>query len=283
MTIYAVTGATGALGHLAVENLVERGIEPRELVAVVRDATKAAPLAERGLVVRVADYSDPDALSRAFDGIDRLLFISGSEIGARIAQHSAVVDAAAAAHVGLIAYTSVLKADSSGLQLAAEHVATEQAIAASGVPHILLRNGWYSENYIPSLAPALESGVLYGAAGDGRLAPAARADFAAAAAAALIAGDAGVFELAGDEHVTYADLAATIADVSGRPVRYQDLPEAEYAAALRGAGLPDPVAAMLADSDAGVARGELDSTSTDLVDLIGRPTTPLAEVIRAAV
>ncbi|WP_296395100.1 NAD(P)H-binding protein [Williamsia sp.] len=282
MTIYGVTGATGQLGRLAVDELIERGTPAADIVAVVRDEAKASDLADRGVTVRVADYADTAALTAAFTGVDRLLFISGSEVGSRVAQHSSVVDAAVAAQVGLIAYTSILKADTSGLSLAGEHVATEKALANSGLDHILLRNGWYSENYAASLQPTIDGGVLYGAAGDGRVAPATRPDFAGAAVAALIAGRPGVFELAGTEHLTYADIAAVIADVAGTPVRYQDLSTDDYATALRGAGVPEPMPAVLADSDAGIARGELDSTSTDLADLLGRPSTPFVDVIRAA-
>lgn len=282
MTIYGVTGATGQLGRLAVDDLIERGTPAGDIVAVVRDEAKASGLADRGVTVRVADYADTAALTTAFAGVDRLLFISGSEVGSRVAQHSSVVDAAVAAQVGLVAYTSILEAGTSGLSLAAEHVATEKALADSGLPHILLRNGWYSENYAASLQPTIDGGVLYGAAGEGRVAPATRPDFAGAAVAALIAGRPGVFELVGTEHLTYADIAAVIADVAGTPVRYQDLSTDDYAAALTQAGVPEPMPAVLADSDAGIARGELDSTSTDLADLLGRPSTPFADVIRAA-
>ncbi|GAA1457340.1 NAD(P)H-binding protein [Williamsia maris] len=282
MTIYGVTGATGQLGRLAVDDLIERGTPAGDIVAIVRDEAKASGLADHGVVVRVADYADTAALTTAFAGVDRLLFISGSEVGSRVAQHSSVVDAAVAAQVGLVAYTSILEADTSGLSLAAEHVATEKALADSGLPHILLRNGWYSENYAASLQPTIDGGVLYGAAGEGRVAPATRPDFAGAAVAALLAGRPGVFELVGTEHLTYADIAAVIADIAGTPVRYQDLSTDDYAAALTQAGVPEPMPAVLADSDAGIARGELDSTSTDLADLLGRPSTPFADVIRAA-
>lgn len=282
MTIYGVTGATGQLGSLTVESLIARGIAPRDIVAVIRNETKAAALAERGVVVRVADYADSPALTTAFEGVERLLLVSGSEVGARVAQHSSVIGAAVAVQVGLFAYTSVLKAQTSGLRLAVEHLATEEVIARSGLSSLLLRNGWYSENYTAALQPTISGGVLYGAAGSGRVAPATRADFADATAAALIAGTTGAVELAGSEHLTYTDIAAIIADVAGAPVRYQDLPEADYAAALATAGVPEPMPEILADSDVGIARGDLDSTSTDLADLLGRPTTPFADVIRVA-
>lgn len=283
MTTYAVTGATGGLGGSAVTALIQRGAAPSDVVAVVRDASKAAALRAAGVQVRVADYDDPAALRAAFDGVDRLLMVSGSEVGKRVPQHTNVIDAAKAASVGLLAYTSILRADSSPLALAEEHVATEKLLAESGLKTVLLRNGWYSENYAQSLTAALDSGVFAGSAGTGVVAPAARADYGDAAAAALLTADpAAVYELAGDEHLAYADIAATFAAVGGRPVLYRDLPEAEYAQILEGAGVPGPFAAILADSDAGAARGALDSASTALADLRGEPSTPLAAVVEAA-
>ncbi|MBM7367936.1 NmrA family NAD(P)-binding protein [Gordonia hydrophobica] len=283
MTTYAVTGATGGLGGSAVTALIERGVAPGDIVAVVRNQAKADALTSAGVTVRVADYTDPAALRSALAGVDKLLLVSGSEVGQRLPQHTNVIGAAEAAQVGLIAYTSILRADDTPLALADEHAATEKLLADSGIDTVLLRNGWYSENYLQSLAPALESGVFAGSAGTGSVAPASRADYADAAAAALLTAPAGaIFELAGDEHLTYADIAATFAAVGGKPVAYQDVPEADYAAALEGAGIPGPFAAILANSDAGAAKGALDSTSTDLADLRGKPSTPFAEVVKAA-
>lgn len=281
----AVTGATGNLGGLVVDALIERGVAPADIVAVVRNADKASPLAERGVVVRVADYSDSAAMTAALAGVDKLLLVSGSEVGQRIAQHTNVIEAAEAAGVGLIAYTSLLAADTSGVSLAPEHKATEERLAASGIPAVFLRNGWYWENYLGSLAQTVESGVLLGAAGNGKLAAASRVDFAAAAAAVLTLDDQGgkIYELGGDERLTYAELAAVIGELSGKPIAYKDVSESEYAAILQGAGLPDFVATMLASADAGIARGELDTDSGDLQALIGRASTPVAEVLRAAV
>ncbi|WP_032376313.1 SDR family oxidoreductase [Rhodococcoides fascians] len=281
----AVTGATGNLGGLVVDALITRGVAPGDIVAVVRNADKAAQLAERGVVVRVADYSDTAALTSAFAGVDKVLLISGSEVGQRIAQHNNVIDAAEAAGVSLIAYTSLLAADTSGVSLAPEHKATEERLTASAIPAVFLRNGWYWENYLGSLAQTVEGGVLLGAAGNGKIAAASRADYAEAAAAVLTHDDQGgkIYELGGDERLTYADLAAVIGDVSGKPVVYKDVPESEYAAILEGAGLPGFVATMLASADAGISRGELDTDSGDMQALIGRASTPVAEVLRAAV
>ena len=284
MTTYAVTGATGNLGGLAVAALLENGVAPGDIVAIVRDAGRAASLSDQGVQVRVADYTDPAALATALSGVDRLLLISSSEVGQREAQHANVIRAASEAGVALIAYTSLLGGEGSPLTvLRAEHVATEKLLAESGLRTVVLRNGWYWENYLASAPTAIEGGVLYGAAGDGVVAGAARGDYAAAAAAALIADDPRpVYELAGSHPLTYAGIADVLAEVSGKPVRYQDLPESAYADALAGAGLPQPVAAMLADSDAGAAQGGLNGSSADLEELIGRTSASFADVARPA-
>jgi NAD(P)H dehydrogenase (quinone) len=281
MTTYAVTGATGQLGSLAIDALLTRGVAPSDVVAIARDAGKATGLRDRGIDVRVADYADGAAVRAALEGVDRLLLVSGSEVGSRVAQHTSVIEAARDAGVALIAYTSILRAPTSGLALAREHQETEKVLAGSGIDHILLRNGWYSENYTAALQPTLAGGVLYGAAGDGRVAPAPRADYATAAAAAIVDGTPRVYELAGAERLSYADIAAVISEVSGKPVRYQDLPQADYAGALAQNGVPAPMNEVLADSDAGVARGDLDGAATDLAGLVG-DLTPFRDVVRAA-
>ncbi|MEU5759244.1 SDR family oxidoreductase [Nocardia sp. NPDC047648] len=280
MTI-AVTGASGQLGRLVVEELSRAGSTP---VAIVRDPGKVADLAERGVDIREAAYDDPAALERALDGVDRVLLISGSEFGARVAQHTNVIRAAERAGVELLAYTSIPGATDNPLILAQEHKGTEAVLAESAVPHVLLRNGWYWENYVGGLAHAVESGVLHGAAGEGRVAGAARADYAEAAARVLTTdGHAGrVYELGGGESLTYAELAQAISEAAGKPVRYENLPEADYAAALIQAGLPEAYAEALADADAGIARGILDVRSGDLEKLLGRPATRAVEVFRAA-
>ncbi|MCE0489806.1 SDR family oxidoreductase [Pantoea sp. Mb-10] len=277
----AITGATGQLGRLVIDELLKK-MPANALIAAVRSPEKAADLAALGITVRAADYNQPATLAQAFHGVEKLLLISSSEIGQREAQHRAVIDAAKTAGVQFIAYTSLLHADTSPLGLAAEHVATEALLRASGIPFTLLRNGWYTENYAASIPPALAHSAFLGAAGEGRIASAARVDYAAAAAA-VIAGDhhAGkIYELAGDESYSLAEFSAEIARQSGQQVHYVNLPPAEFEAALKGAGLPDPVAALLADSDAGAAQGGLFDDSHTLSQLIGRPTTPFATVIR---
>ncbi|MBB3096674.1 NAD(P)H dehydrogenase (quinone) [Actinoplanes campanulatus] len=281
MTI-AVTGATGHLGRLVVDALIARGAAPGDIVATVRDTAKAAGLAALGVQVREADYDRPETLAAAFAGVDRLLLISGNAIGQRVSQHTAVVEAAKAAGVGFLAYTSILRADSSPLGLAPEHLATEQVVAASGIPFALLRNGWYVENYAASFGPAVEHGALLGSAGEGRIAAATRADFAEAAAVVLLRGEPGVHELAGDQPFTMAELAAEVARQTGAPVAYRDLPPDGYRAALVTAGMPGQFADLFADTDVKIRDGHLDDTTGTLSRLIGRPTTPLAEAVATA-
>ncbi|NUW59078.1 SDR family oxidoreductase [Cronobacter muytjensii] len=279
----AITGATGQLGQRVINTLLKT-VAAQNIVAVVRNPAKAAALAEQGVQVRAADYSDVAALTCALQGVEKLLLISSSEVGQRVAQHRNVIEAAKAAGVQLIAYTSLLHADRSPLGLADEHVATENMLADAGIPYVLLRNGWYTENYLASVPPALEHGVFIGSAGDGKIASASRQDYADAAAKVLtLDNQAGrVYELAGDEAWTPGDLTALLSQTTGKNVVYQNLSEADFAAALTGAGLPEGFAALLADSDIGASKGGLFDDSHQLSALIGRPTTPLATSLRAA-
>ncbi|MDF2042398.1 MULTISPECIES: SDR family oxidoreductase [unclassified Pantoea] len=279
----AITGATGQLGRFVIDALLKK-VPAEEIVAAVRTPVKAADLAAQGITVRQADYSQPETLRAAFAGVDKLLLISGSEVGQREAQHKAVIEAAQAAGVGFIAYTSLLHADTSPLGLGVEHRATEALLKASGIPFALLRNGWYTENYAASIPPALAHHAFIGAAGEGRIASAARQDYAEAAAEVMSREDqAGkVYELAGDDSYTLAQFAAEIAAQSGEKVDYVNLSQADFAAALKGAGLPEGLAEMLADSDAGAEKGGLYDDSRQLSKLIGRPTTPWQTVVRAA-
>ena len=279
-----VTGATGQLGNLVINSLLAKGVAADQIVAAVRSPEKATALQERGVVVREADYTDPASLKAAMNGIKRVVLVSSSEVGQRAAQHQNVIDAAQATGVELLAYTSILHADTSPLALAEEHVATEAALKASNVPHVVLRNGWYSENYTMSAGMAVEHGAVLGSAGEGKYSTAARADYADAAATVITSEDqAGkVYELAGDEAFTLAQYAAYIAKISGKEVVYQDLPEAEYAKVLVEVGLPEGFAAVLADSDVGASKGGLFDDSQTLSKLIGRPTTPIQDSIKLA-
>ena len=277
-----VTGATGHLGHLVVEALLDRGVPAGEIIATGRRTEALAGLADRGVVVRRADFDDAGSLRKAFAGAEKLLLVSGSEVGQRARQHGNVIEAARAVGVPFIAYTSIVRATTSTLLLAEEHRATEQLLAESGIPHALLRNSWYLENYTGQLPVYLEHGIA-GAAGTGRVSAATRGDYAEAAAAVLVGdGHAGaVYELGGAPF-TMVELAETVSAATGREVRYTDLPVEEYQAVLVGAGLPEPVAAVFADGDRGVAEGELLVEGSDLEKLIGRAPTSPADAVAAA-
>ena len=285
-SMIAVTGSTGHLGRLVIRDLLEREVPAGEIVAVARNPEKAADLAAEGVQVRRGDYDQPDTLRPALEGVDMLLLISGSEVGQRVRQHRAVLDAAEGVGVSRVVYTSILNADTSGAQLAAEHKVTEEMLEASDIPHVLLRNGWYMENYTDQLPQFLEHGTVLGSAGDGRVSAATRADYAAAAVAVVMddaeGGGRTVYELGGDEAFTMAELAEEVARQTGNEVVYRDLPEEEYTQVLVGAGIPEPYARVLADSDRAVGRGELSTDSGDLSRLIGRPTTPLKDAIAAS-
>ena len=280
----AITGATGQLGQHVIESLLKT-VPASQIVAIVRNPAKATALSQQGITVRQADYSDEAALTAALQGIDKLLLIFSSELGQRAPQHRNVINAAKAAHVKFIAYTSLLHADTSPLGLADEHVATEKMLAESGIAYALLRNGWYTENYLASAPAALEHGVFIGAAGEGKIASATRADYAAAAARVISEdGHSGkTYELAGDAGWTLSQLAAELAKQSGKKVVYQNLSEADFAAALKGVGLPAGLADMLADSDTGASKGGLFDDSHTLSKLIGRPTTSLADSVKGIV
>jgi NAD(P)H dehydrogenase (quinone) len=280
MTIL-VTGATGQLGRLIVESLLERGASADQIVAGARDVSKATDLGVRAVHL---DYTDPASIAAALDGVDSVVLVSGSEVGQRLAQHQAVIDAAAAAGVSKFVYTSAPKATTSDLVLAPEHKATEEAIAASGLPAVILRNNWYTENYVRDLATAAETGVLSSGAGDGRVASASRKDYADAVAVVLLEdGHIGeVYELGGDVAWTYSDLAAAFSEILGREVTYVPLSFDEQVAALRGFGLDEGTVGFVAALDAGIRGGALADTDGTLSRLIGRPTTPLVEGLRAA-
>ncbi|MFE7188340.1 SDR family oxidoreductase [Kitasatospora sp. NPDC057541] len=280
--MYVVTGATGQLGRLVVEGLLAK-VPASEVAVVVRSAEKAADLAERGVTVRVADYDRPESLAGAFAAGDRVLFVSGSEVGNRMPQHTAVVEAARAAGVALLAYTSAPGVAT--FKLADEHKATEALIRESGLPFALLRNGWYTENYLGDAAGTVERGAVVGSAGeDGRIATAPRRDYADAAVAVLTGEghEGAVYELSGDAAWSLPELAAELALASGKPVVFHPVTPEEHLRILVGAGLPEGFAGILVDVDAGIARGELAGTPGDLARLIGRPTVPLAQSVRTA-
>ncbi|MFJ8821575.1 SDR family oxidoreductase [Streptomyces sp. NPDC102467] len=280
-----ITGATGHLGRLVVEGLLAAGVPAGEIAAVVRDKEKAAELSARGVELRIADYSAPETLNGAFRSGDKVLLISGSEVGQRVAQHQAVIDAAKAAGVASLAYTGVLGGPDADFALADEHKVTEQAILDSGLPYTFLRNGWYHENYTENLAPVLEHGAVLASAGEGRVASASRADYAAAAVAVLTGeGHEGkAYELSGDVAWSLAEYAAEVAKQSGKEIVYRAVTPEENREVLLGAGLPAPFADILVGVDTAIEQGLLARRNGDLARLIGRPTTPLAEAVAEAV
>lgn len=281
-----VTGATGQLGQLVIQELLKR-IPTSSIVAGARsiDHHVVKQFAAQGVEVRVADYTQTDTLSTAFEGINRLLLISSNAMGEREVQHKNVISAAKAAGVDLLAYTSMLHLDMSPLAMGDEHRQTEALLKTSGIPFTLLRHGWYTENHTESIQPALQHGAVLGSAGDGRFSTATRADFAEAAAVVLTTnGHAGrVYELAGDESYTLTDLAAAIATAAGKPVSYMDMPKANFKGALIGMGLPEVLAELIADSDIGASKGGLEDNDRQLSALIGRPTTSWRLTVERAV
>ncbi|MEE3625382.1 SDR family oxidoreductase [Nitrospirillum sp. BR 11752] len=282
MTTYLVTGASGQLGQLAVGHLATI-VDPSEIIALVRSDAAEAAYAAQGIATRRGDYDDRASLVAAFSGVDRLLFISSSAIGRRVAQHENVVEAAKTAGVGFIAYTSLVGAAAKAMVIGQEHVATEAMLARSGIPHTLIRNGWYIENFLMNLRPALATGQIFGASGDGRFSPATRADYAAAAAIVLKGGyDGQTLELGGDNSFTMTEFAQTLSHLSGKSIQFVNIPQDALASGMVQAGLPGPVAAVLADADARAAEGVLLTEGKVLSRILGRPTTSYGTVLKAA-
>lgn len=276
----AVTGANGKLGNLVIQELLKR-TDAKNIVAIVRDPNKALNLKTLGIQIRQGDYEQYNTLVDSLKGVEKLLLISSSEIGKRINQHQTVIKAAVEAKVNLVAYTSILRADSSTLGLAQEHNETEKYILASGLKYTFLRNGWYIENHTENLGAALQFGVIMGAAGEGRFSSASRQDYATAAAVVLTktGHENKIYELAGDQSFSLQELANEVAHKSQKKVVYQDMSEAEYEKALIGFGLPPAFAHLLANSDTGTKKGQLESRSKDLSMLIERETTTLSKAI----
>ncbi|MBZ6131395.1 SDR family oxidoreductase [Streptomyces olivaceus] len=277
-----VTGATGHLGRLVVRQLLEK-VPADQVTAVVRDRDRAADLAALGVRLAVADYNAPETFDGLFAAGDRVLLISGNEFDkGRVQQHTVVIEAAGKAGVTLLAYTSA--PESLKAALADDHRATEEVLVGSGVPYALLRNGWYHENYTEQLAPVLEHGAVVQAAGEGRVSSASRADYAAAAVAVLTGEghENKAYELGGDEAWSFAEYAAELSRQTGKEIVYKPVSAETYTGILAGAGLPAPLAEILAGVDASIAKGELVVSTGDLSRLAGRPTTPLAEAVAAA-
>ncbi|MFT2816479.1 SDR family oxidoreductase [Leifsonia sp. A12D58] len=280
-----ITGATGQLGHQIINHLLSR-IPASEIIAVDLESPKAAALASLGIEVRFADYNNPESLLNAFAGADRVLLVSSPSgpDAMRVAQHQSAVDAAIAAGVELLAYTSVTHSPTNLMGMAPVHRATEEAIVASGIPAVILRNGWYAENHTAGISAALTYGTLAGSAGTGRMASASRADLAEAAAIILTLDDqAGkLYDLTGDTTWTLVDLAAEVTAQSGKTVTYADLPAEDYRQMLNQTGLPEHIVELIVDADVAIANGTLDYITSDLSTLLGRPTTPMAASVALA-
>jgi NAD(P)H dehydrogenase (quinone) len=277
-----VTGATGRLGQLVIDGLLQR-VPPAQVIAAVRTPEKAAPLAARGVTVRRADYNEPDQLRAAFAGADRLLLISSNDPLQSVAQHTAVIEAARQAGVSLLAYTSLWHADSSTLLTAVPHRLTEPVIRDSGVPYTFLRNNLYTDHYALAIRQAVKSGVFVGSAGAGRVASATRTDYAAAAVAVLTGQghENKVYELGGDDAWDYHELATVLSKITGHEIAYRAISPAEHYELLVAAGIPEVVAKLFIDTYTAIADGQLADTPGQLRALIGRPTTSLADAVSA--
>jgi len=281
----AIAGATGQLGQLVIDALLRRGADPAQLVAIGRNPEKLEPLAGQGLQTRVADYNVEADLVTALEGVDKLLLISGSEVGQRATQHENVIAAAQRVNVKLIAYTSIANALTGNMKLAQEHIATEHLLAASGIDYVLLRNGWYTENYTDQLLGYLNSGVVLGAAGNGKISAATRADYAEAAAAVLLSDgeEAGkIYELGGDKPFTLSQLAGAVGAAAGQDVAYQDMDPEKLVEIYTESGVPAVFADILVDTDLRIQEGALEVHSGDLAQLIGRAPTSLGKAIKDA-
>jgi len=283
MIKYGVTGSTGALGSLVIDHLVKLGVPVEDIVAIARDKSKTASLAARGVDLRIADYGQPETLNKAFSGIDRLLLVSGSEIGKRVEQHRNVINAAVHSSVNLLVYTSIFQAETSISPLADEHRATEDAIRKSGIPFVILRNNWYTENYLQDIHQAGTSGILEAAVGDGKVSSASRKDYAEAAARVLIDDSHRneVYELAGKPW-DYQELAAAASELTGQKIKYHAVSGEDRLISLKNAGLPPDIAGFVVALDQSIEAGALSGTSSDLESLLGHKPEDLKEGLRSA-
>lgn len=276
-----VTAASGQLGRLVVDALLQRGVPASDIVAGVRTPSKADDLSARGVSVVEFDYARPETLAPVLTGVDRVLLISGTDAD-RVSGHRNVIAVARDAGVGRLVYTSAPRVDEIDYALGADHKATEEAIAASGLSATVLRHNWYTENYLDAVARAADTGEIVAAVGDARVASASRRDYAEAAALALITDDlAGqTLEVGGDVAWTYDELAQAATEVLGRPVTYTAVTIEQLTAGLEAAGLDAGTAAFVAGIDDAIARGALSQTDGTLSRLLGRPTTPLVDGLR---
>lgn len=274
---YLVTGATGGYGSAALTSLKEL-VPPENIFGLARSAEKAQALSAAGFNVRLGDYDDPASLEKAFQGIDRVLFVSGAP-GNRQAEHQNVINAAKAAGVSYIAYTSLANAAESSSGLAVDHVYTEKALSDSGIAHTFLRNNWYLENELPIIGAALQTDSLVYAAGEGKTGWALRREYAEVGAKAIVSAEfPEILELSGTP-VTYQTLAAAVSEATGKQLAAVDANQKDFEASLVEAGLPAAVAEIFYGFQVDIKADVLNISSTDFEKALGRPLTSLAAAV----
>lgn len=268
----AITGATGNLGNLVIQELLEEN--PKEkIAAIVRNVEKAKEQLPDTIEIRYGDYSSYDSLVKAFQGINKLLFISSPSTDdmERVIQHATVVKAARDAEVDRIYYTSFSNADHSTIPLAKLHLATEAAIKVSGLTYTFIRNPLYTEVFInPSLNQSIASGKLIANVGDGKLNTTSRTDLAMATAALLSQNGSQneIIDLASSTPWSYEDLAVTLSEVSGKQVTYKAVSNEEAVQYFIDSGLPKPAAEFTASMNYAIANGDIEKPGTDIKNLI---------------
>ena len=281
MSTILVTGANGHLGRLVIDTLLDKGAT---VIAASRDPSKLADLTARGVETRHADFDDRASLEAAFAGVDRVLIISTDSLGSgqRLQQHLAAVAAAQAAGVGHIVYTSMPNPEGSAVTFAGDHLGTENAVKATGIPYTILRNAWYQENLFMSLPSALASGQWYSANGDGKIGHVARADCARAAAAVLFDPPVNqTLTLTGPQTFTTAEVADLVSEVTGKPIQVIGVSDEQLAGGLKHAGLPDALIPMLVSFDTNTRQGGFDIVTDAVEKLTGRAPVTLRGFLEA--
>jgi NAD(P)H dehydrogenase (quinone) len=287
MSKILVTGAAGKLGHAVLHHLVETSsIAPADIVAASRDTGKLADIAAKGIQTVAADFDDEAGLVKAFTGINRLLIISTDELavpGKRLVQHKTAISAAVKAGVGHIVYTSMPNPDKSLVTFAPDHLGTEEAIKASGLPYTILRNSWYHDNYLMGMPHNLQAGKWYTAMGSGKFSNISRDDCARAAAAVLANPPAGsqILTLTGSESLNAEEIASRLSQAVGKPLDVVQATDEQLAQGLTGAGLPDFVVKMLVSADANIRAGNFDLVTNDFEMLTGVKPQALAAYFEA--
>lgn len=282
-----VTGASGQLGRLVLDSLLASGKSPASIIATTRDTAKLADYAAKGVIVRLADFDDAASLDAAFAGADKVLIISTDALdqpGKRLAQHKAAVAAAKEAGAKHILYTSMPQPDDSLVTFAPDHLGTEEAIKATGIPYTILRDGWYAENLFMSLPHALETGSWYTSTGEGRIAHITRADTAAAIAGAVLkaGNESKTYTLTGTKSRTAEEIAAIVSAATGKPLKVVHVTDAQLAEGLKAAGLPEGFIPTIVSFDANTREGKIASVTSDAETLSGRKPTSFEDFVAAS-